>query len=376
MAPVLAPVVASVLALTLCPLLRSGAIRAQTGAAAGATARSTGGTAVGGQPGRQLVFVENTNSGDLSVIDDARLRVVGTSPVGLSPDDIIASPDDRTLYVSRIVRTESGRPTGRGEVVAVDPATHAILWRAGFVGVPNHLAVSPDGTRIYATIVSTKQVYVIDPARHAVVDSIAVGIGPHDILVTPDGRRLYVGLILGNGLTIVDATTHRILHQTAFRAGVRPLALTPDDRQLFVQLSYLHGFVVVDPATGDTLRRVHLPFRPGQPVPDSMPVTADHGLRITADGRYLLANGSMANLVAIYSLPTLSLVATVPVGTDPNWIALTPDGAHAYVSNRGSNDVSVIDLASRREIARIRVGTFPERLTAIRAEPREPQRGR
>src|SRR5579883_2639822 len=131
MAPVLAPVVASVLALTLCPLLRSGAIRAQTGAAAGATARSTGGTAVGGQPGRQLVFVENTNSGDLSVIDDARLRVVGTSPVGLSPDDIIASPDDRTLYVSRIVRTESGRPTGRGEVVAVDPATHAILWRAG-----------------------------------------------------------------------------------------------------------------------------------------------------------------------------------------------------------------------------------------------------
>jgi YVTN family beta-propeller protein len=319
------------------------------------------------QAGQQLVFVENTNSGDISIIDNATLKVVGTIAVGLSPDDIIASPDEKTLYVSRIVRTDAGRPTGQGEVVAVDPATRQVLWRAQFRGLPNHLATSPDGSRIYATIVSTNQVFIVDPTKHAVVDSIEVGIGPHDIVVTPDGRRLYVGLIRGNELTIADATNHHILHQTAFRSGVRPLALTPDARQLFVQLSYLHGFVVVDPATGDTLRRVHLPFRQGQTAPDSMPNTADHGIRVTADGRYLLANGSMSNLVAIYSLPGLSLVGTAPVGTDPNWIALTPDGKRAYISNRGSDDVSVIDLTTRKEIARIKVGKYPERLTALRA---------
>src|SRR5204862_6367809 len=39
-----------------------------------------------------LVFVENTNGGDVSIIDATTLRVVGTIPIGLSPDDIVAAP--------------------------------------------------------------------------------------------------------------------------------------------------------------------------------------------------------------------------------------------------------------------------------------------
>jgi len=88
-------------------------------------------------------------------------------------------------------------------------------------------------------------------------------------------------------------------------------------------------------------------------------------LRITRDGRFLIANGSIADIAAIYTLPDLKLVATVPVGRDPNWIALAPDGSRAYVSNRGSDDVSVIDLGAHKEIARIKVGKYPQRLTAV-----------
>jgi YVTN family beta-propeller protein len=313
----------------------------------------------------QTLFVENTNSGDISVIDNSTLKVVATIPVGLSPDDIISSPDGHTLYVSRIVRGTNGRPSGKGEVVAVDPGTHQVLWRARFTGVPNHLAVSPDGRQVYVTVVSTSYVNVIDPAQHAVVDSIEVGKGPHDIVVSPDGKRIYVGLILGNKVSIVDAATHHMIRQIPFGAGVRPIAVTHDERRLFVQLSYFHGFVVVDPKTGSTIRRVSLPLASGQAKPDSMPVTADHGLRITADGKYLIANGSMSDLTAIYSLADLSLVGTVPVGHDPNWDTLSPDGTRVYVSNRGSDDVSVIDIAERHEVARIKVGKYPQRMAAV-----------
>lgn len=317
------------------------------------------------QAGGQTLFVENTNSGDVSIIDNKTLAVIGTIPVGLSPDDIVSSPDGATLYVSRIVRNDNGRPSGKGEVVAVDAHNRQVLWRAPLNGVPNHLAVSPDAKRVYVTIVSTHYVDVVDPARRAVVDSIDVGVGPHDIVVSPDGQRLYVGLILGNKVTIVDANTHHVIRQIAFAAGVRPIALTRDESRLFVQVSYLHGFAVVDPATGATIRRIQLPVPPGRTLPDSMPVTADHGLRITADGRYLIANGSMMNLVAIYGLPDLSLVATIPVGDDPNWDVISPDGTRLYVTNRGSDDVSVIDLAGKREVARIKVGRYPERMTAV-----------
>jgi YVTN family beta-propeller protein len=329
--------------------------------------------AVVGIPGRAqdhsgrspFVFVENTNSGDVSIIDATSLSVVGTIPVGLSPDDIVAAPAGDVLYVSRIVHRADGRPTGTGELVAIDPSSRQVTWRVAFRGVPNHLAVSPDGRRVYVTVVSGNYVDVFDPAKHALVDSVNVGTGPHDIDVSRDGKTVYVGLIRGTDVTVFDAATNRIVRRIPFGANVRPIALSHDETRLYVQLSQYYGFVVADPRTGKILRRVDMPMPKGAQPPDTLPVTTNHGIRITADGRYLIANGSMTDLAAIYSLPNLRLVATVPVGRDPNWVTLSPDGRRIFISNRGSDDVSVIDLASRKEVARLKVGRYPQRMTAV-----------
>ena len=79
---------------------------------------------------QSLVFVENSHGGDVSIIDAATLKVTGTIPIGASPDEIVASPSGDVLYLSRIVRREDGRPTGNGELVAIDPAGRTVLWRA------------------------------------------------------------------------------------------------------------------------------------------------------------------------------------------------------------------------------------------------------
>lgn len=312
-----------------------------------------------------LVFVENTNGGDVSIIDATTLKVVGTIPVGLSPDDIVAAPQGDVLYVSRIVHRADGRPTGTGELVAIDAATRQVSWRVGFRGVPNHLAVSPDGHRVYVTVVSGDYVDVFDVAKRAFVDSVNVGTGPHDIEVSRDGKTVYVGLIRGTDVTVFDAATHRVIRRIPFGANVRPIALSHDESRLYVQLSRYYGFVVADPRTGKIVRRVEMPIPTGAPRPDTLPVTTNHGIRITADGKYLIANGSMTDLAGIYSLPDLRLVATVPVGRDPNWVTLSPDGRRIFISNRGSDDVSVIDLASRKEIARVKVGRYPQRMTSV-----------
>ncbi len=317
------------------------------------------------KPATPLVFVENTNSGDVSVIDATSFKVVGTIPVGLSPDDIVASPTGDVLYVSRIVHRQDGRPTGTGEVVTIDVATRKELGRVAFRGVPNHLAVSPDGRRVYVTIVSGNYVDIIDPARRAVVDSVDVGTGPHDIEVSRDGKTVYVGLIRGTDVTVFDATTNRILRKIPFGANVRPIAVSRDEDRLYVQLSQFYGFVVADPRSGKILRRVVMPLQSGTKMPDTLPVTTNHGIRITADGRYLIANGSMTDLVAIYSLPDLGLVAAIPVGRDPNWVTLSPDGRRAFISNRGSDDVSVIDLDARKEVSRVKVGRYPQRMASV-----------
>lgn len=314
---------------------------------------------------KQLVFVENSHSGEVSVIDVATNTVSGTIPIGLSPDEIVASPAGDVLYLTRIVRRDDGRTTGNGELVAIDPAARKVLWRMPLHGSPNHIAVAPDGKHVYITIVSGPWTVIVDPAKHAVVDSVDVGTGPHDIDVTRDGKTVYVGLIRGTDVTVFDAATRKVIRKIPFAENVRPIALSPDESQLYVQLSRTHAFMVVDTHTGKVLRKVPMPLPPGASLPDSMPIDVNHGLRVTGDGKFLIANGSLFDLVAIYSIPDLKLVGTVKVGREPNWIVVSPDGTRAFVSNRASDDVSVIDLASRKEVARIKVGTYPQRMAAV-----------
>ncbi|MGH7620348.1 MAG: YncE family protein [Gemmatimonadaceae bacterium] len=166
-------------------------------------------------------------------------------------------------------------------------------------------------------------------------------------------------------MTVFDAATKRVIRKIPFGQNVRPIALSPDESRLFVQLSHTHAITVVDVRTGTILKRLAMPLPAGKTLPDSMPIDVNHGLRVTSDGKFLISNGSLFDLVAIWSLPDLRLVGTVPVGHDPNWIVLSPDGKRCFVSNRGSDDVSVIDIASRREVARVKVGRYPQRMAAV-----------
>jgi YVTN family beta-propeller protein len=314
---------------------------------------------------RSLLFVENSQGGDVSVIDANSLKVTGTIPIGLSPDEIVASPTGDVLYLDRIVRKDDGRPTGNGELVAIDPATSAILWRAPLHGSPNHIAVAPDGKRVYITIVSGPYVVIVDPAKHAVIDSVDVGTGPHDIEVSHDGKHVYVGLIRGTDVTVFDAATKAVIRKIPFDQNVRPIALSHDESRLYVQLSHTHAIMVVDPATGKILQKVAMPVPAGKALPDSLPIDVNHGLRITPDGKFLIANGSIVDVATVWAIPSMKLVATIPVGHDPNWIVLSPDAKRAFVSNRRSDDVSVIDLATYKEIARIKVGKYPQRMASV-----------
>jgi YVTN family beta-propeller protein len=196
------------------------------------------------------------------------------------------------------------------------------------------------------------------------VDSIPVGTGPHDIEISADGKKGWVGLIRGAAAVEFDATTRKVLRTFPTPQNVRPIAVTRDEKTLIVQLSKTHALEVIDLQSGQS-RMVPMPLPSGvEALPDSMPETTGHGLRLTRDGKTLLANGSMYDLVAFFSASDMQLLGSVPVGRDPNWITLTPDGKHAYVSNRGSDDVSVIDIAARKEIARVKAGKYPQRMAS------------
>jgi YVTN family beta-propeller protein len=77
-----------------------------------------------------------------------------------------------------------------------------------------------------------------------------------------------------------------------------------------------------------------------------------------AEQRAYVANlGS--DTVSVVAVDSQTVIATIPVGDDPDGVAATRDGSRVYVANFLSDDVSVIDTGSNAVVATISVSSGP-----------------
>lgn len=318
---------------------------------------------------REILYVHNTDSGEISKIAIPEHEVIGTIDIGLYMDYVAASPDGRTLYVNRIETL--GVPRAKnigdwGEIIAVDTATDEIKWRMRLDGMPHHMSVSHDGKLMFVPYYNTWWTAVIDLEKREVIKKLFTGHGSHGTKISPDGKRLYVGSMMNDILSIIDIPSLEVIGVIPFRDGVRPFAMTKDEKTMYVQQSHLHGFWIVDLEKRKKVRKFMLPELPADVrMPELYPHNVNHGIILSRDEKLLLVNGSIANYVAVYKHPELELLKTIPVGDDPNSIALSLDGRFAYVTNRQSDDLSVISLETLEEVKRMPLGDLPQRMVVI-----------
>jgi len=313
--------------------------------------------AAGAAHAKPYLFVQNGDSGDVSVISIPEHQLVKVIPVGPHPDDVVGSADGRTFFVNLgVVSGHSWGVPEAGEIVALSTVTDKVLWRLPIPeGWPHHMSVR-DG-RLYVPLYDRAHLIAIDTATGKLAGRLDGQWGMHSTRFSRDGKRLYVGSILTGSIYVLDVAKNEPVKVLSFPAGVRPFTFTRDEKTLYAQLSGLHGFVVVDLDRAKIVRTVKLPDLPrGTELPTQFPYNVNHGLELSPDQKYLFAAGSIANYVAVYSHPDLKLLKTIPVGADANWITFSPDGRFAYVGCRGSNEVSVISVAELKEIKRIKTG--------------------
>jgi gliding motility-associated-like protein len=83
------------------------------------------------------------------------------------------------------------------------------------------------------------------------------------------------------------------------------------------------------------------------------------GVSVSADGSRVYITNSLSNTVSVINTATNAVIATVPAGINPFGISVSPDGSRVYVANSISNTVSVINAATNTVTATIPVGQFP-----------------
>ena len=321
------------------------------------------------QKTKEMLYVQSTLTRDIQVVDAETFEVTDTIYVGDLTDDVIGAPDGRMVYAN--AQIANGNPFSHqanhaGKIVAYDTADHELVWSVALDGSPHHLALSPEGDRLFVPLYDRHYYVVIDTASGAVIARPHSMAGNHGAKVSKDGSKLIFGNMVTDAFVIHDAKTGAPLNVIDVEEGVRPYVFSKDESIVYYQLSRLHGFEVRNMKTGELIRRVDLPALPADvDLPTSYPHTYNHGLARTSDERLLLAAGSAGNYVAVYALPDLELKATIPVGVDPNWIVVRADDKIAFVSNRGSDDLSVLDLETLREVKRVPLGDLPQRMNLV-----------
>ena len=312
-------------------------------------------------------IVQTNSAGDnVHIIDPVTNTVVGEVTGIERAHGAAPSPDGRTIYVAN----ESSNT-----VDVVDVASLKVTKKIELVGRPNNIDITPDGRKVYVAIAqSPGALQVIDAQTNEISATISVHGGVHNTYVTPDGKHAVAGMIGARNITVVDTATDMPIWTTYFDLGIRPMTFDTyadgSTRHIYAQLSNVNGFGVVDFETRREVRRIEYPSVPAdQQTPGHGGNTA-HGIGVTPDNRYLVANSSLNSSVYVYSLPGLELVGGVRVGHSPNWVTMTPDSRHAYISVSGNNSVAVLDIENVELVTQIKTGgQVPKRNATLILEP-------
>ena len=288
-----------------------------------------------------LAYVMNSQEGTVSVIDTATNTVSTIIPVGTDPHMIAFTPDGARAYITdasdgavfviatatnAVVATIPGNRqsrhvaitpdglsayvSGGDDIAVIDTQTNTVIDTIS--GVATQIAITPDGSRAYATadLNGDILVLVIDTTTNSVLTTIPVGGAPIGIAITPDGTKVFVaGGSDSDTVAVIDADTNTIIATIPLEGNLYAVAITPDGSRAYVADSRESGLWVIDAASNTVITNIS----------DVFPTD----VTITPDGAKAYATDALGDTVSVIDTATHTVTATIPI-IRPYGIAIAP----------------------------------------------------
>jgi DNA-binding beta-propeller fold protein YncE len=298
-------------------------------------------------------------------------------------DDMYTTPDGSAVVVSR---------PSFADVVSIDLADGDVNWRFPVSGFrADHMAVSPDGTKVAVSASTSNTVHVLDIVTGRQLGSFRTGDKPHENVFTGGGRYVWnmsigeVNTALDDPsmdwtkgdrrITVADATTFAQVKVIDMRQrldafgrrdlsdAVRPAVFSPDGSKLYFQVSFYNGFLEYDVATDRITRDKTLPKNPATSEDRTTWIndSRHHGLSMNPSGTKLCVAGTMDDYATVVDRASLAEGPLV-TASKPYWATVSGDGRACVISESGADRVTSIDFATGRKITSVPVGDHPQRV--------------
>ncbi len=294
-------------------------------------------------PNNSRVYVANRFDNTVSVIDTATNMVVGTIDFSASmlvtatePYDVVVSADGEWLYVAM---KNGGSENGDGTVVVVDLPAHTIVAEVilDSNASPEGIVVTPDGQKVY--VAARGAMYIVDVSNPASPMFVGTaGVAERELVVSPDGAFVYSD---DNAVR----TSDDMAFNTGDTSGERGISISPNGLRLF------------STDEDSFVRVVDIDLSGGTPVTsflqniDFSPESESYGIDLTDDGRIGVVSFRNSDTVVIFDAVALSAIsAAIPMsfnggatlGNEPKQLVI----AHEFEDCNENGNPDNLDISS------------------------------
>jgi YVTN family beta-propeller protein len=289
------------------------------------------------------LYITNTKSNSISIIDTSTFEVTGTIPLGNGkPNRIVFHPDGKTAWVVYDKSHDLG---------IVDAEARKLVKRVKIGGNPYNLNFSADGRYLYvldwSSDTSNDEIIVWDLKAEKIEWRVEVSTWPAHSVFSRDGRLFYVSGETAGDLTVIDTSTRGIVARLVHGGGdAMGLALMADGKTLYAGAGENKAVLKIDTTTNKQVTAIAMPG-------------VVHETTLTLDGKHLYVTLRKQNKVVIVSTADDRIVKVLDSRGYPDLVTMEPTGRYALVTNRYADAVSVIDVATLKEVRRIAVGKAP-----------------
>lgn len=272
-------------------------------------------------------------------------------PPPLDPHDVYAA--DRPGMLSLVVRHDPALvyvPNSDSNTVEViDQRTYKVVRRFATGREPQHVTPSWDLQTLWVGNDLGNSLTPIDPGSGKPGRRVQVA-DPYNLYFTPDGRSAVVVAERLGRLDFRDPRTMRLRHSLPVPCrGVDHMDFSADGRYAIASCEFSGELLKVGIAGGAKGQRVLASVR----LPGGMPMPQD--VKLSPDGRVFYVADMMAGGVWLVDGERFRVVGFVATGRGAHGLYASRDSRVLYVSNRGEGSISVVSFASRRVIAKWRL---------------------
>ena len=184
-------------------------------------------------PDNKYILVTNWCSYTLNIISIATQKTVKTLKIGAYPRGITVSSDSQTAYVAEM---------GGNRIHAIDLATFSDL-PIPIGSNPRAIVLSPDNTKLYATLNASGKVVTWDLINRKAGKSIKTGKAARSLTISSDGSALFVVNFESDTVSKVRAADMKVLQ--TIKVCNEPIGITFDAPTLRTWVACYGGAIKV-----------------------------------------------------------------------------------------------------------------------------------